>query len=51
MNKEEHAFDWFCRNCDDHGLVSGKLWKFCPFCGSQLEIKEVPFEVAREQNE
>lgn len=38
-----NEFDWFCPDCGEHGLVSGKLWKRCPYCGSELKIKEVEY--------
>lgn len=47
--EEEHDFEWKCRKCGSHGYVcSDVLWKYCPYCGSELEIHEENYEEASE---
>ena len=41
MSESEVDYSWRCKKCGESGFnCSDKIWKFCPYCGSQeLEIK------------
>lgn len=47
MSKEETCFDfeWHCPRCKRNGISFGddEFWKFCPYCGSSIEVKEIDY--------
>lgn len=43
--EEETDFTYRCPKCGYHGFAcSDKVWKYCPLCGADLEIKVEEYE-------